>query len=140
VSVAPRDERGDVERESHRVEQRVHHPEPARIALHVTPVVQPGERRRDGAEDPDRERAVRRLRADEVERDCRRPGAERHVRQRRVKRIAEPDAVEDVPHRLRDSVHGLLPGLGDLVEGLREVGQLFREAEIRHDGSRPRRI
>jgi len=39
-----------------------------------------------------------------------------------MKRIAEPDAVEDVSHRLRHRVHGLLHRVGDLVERLSEVG------------------
>jgi len=46
--------------------------------------------------------------------------------------IAEPDAVENVPHRLRHRVHSVLHRLGDDVEGLRKIGELFREAEIRH--------
>jgi uncharacterized membrane protein len=56
-----------------------------------------------------------------------------------MERIPEPDAVEDVPERLRHGVQSVLHGLGDLVERLRELGELLREAEIRHRASRPRR-
>ena len=138
MPVLPRDERGDVQREAHRVEERVHGPDPAGVVLEMAPVVQSRERCRHGAEDPDRERVVRGGRAREVERERGRPRPDRHVGQRRMERIAEPDAVEHVPHRLRHGVHGLLHRVGELVERLGEVGELLREAEIRHRTSRPR--
>ena len=132
VPVAPRDERGDIERERGRVQERVDGPDPPGVVLEVAPVVQAGQRGRDGPEDPDGERVVGSFGADEIEHERSCPRAERHVGQRRMERIAEPDPVEHVPYRLRHGTHGLLHRLGDLVERLREVRKLLGEAEIRH--------
>jgi uncharacterized membrane protein len=56
-----------------------------------------------------------------------------------MKRIAEPDAVENVPYRLRHRLHGILHRFRDSVERLGEVGELLREPEIRHRALRFRR-
>src|SRR5438046_2259253 len=98
----------------------------------MAPVVEAGERSRDGAETAHRECVVRRLLADAIERERGRPRAEWDVRQRRVERVPEPRAVEQVANRLRDGVDRLLQRLGDGVERLCEVGELLREPEVRH--------
>ena len=133
----PRDEREDIEREPGRVDDGVHRPDPARVVLEVAPVVEAGERGRHRADDPDLQRFVRSFRAGEIEREGGRPRADRNVGQRRMERIAEPDAVEEVADRLRHGLHGFLQRLRNRIERLREIGELLREAQIRHGRSRP---
>jgi hypothetical protein len=134
VAAPPRREGADVQRQPRRVEQCVHHAELLRLSLQVAPVVQPRERCGDGGEHAHRQRAVGRLRADDVEQRGRGPRAERHVGERRVERRAEPDAVEQVAHRLRQVLQRPLDGVRSRLEGPGRGGEGLREAE-RHPRS-----